>query len=90
MSKAGFELRKWVTNNSDLRNCISENKQSVVENTFSNTDDLSFVKSQFSVGVNDCKKVLGLEWDIDSDEIVFRCADLMEKARAIEPTKEIF
>ena len=87
MSEPGFELRKWVTNNTDLRNFISENEQSAVENTFSKTDDLSFVKSQFSVGVNDCKKVLGPEWDIDSDEIVFRFADLVEKARAIEPTK---
>ena len=54
MSEAGFELRKWVTNNTYLRNFISENERSVVENTFSKTDDFSFVKSQFSVGINDC------------------------------------
>ena len=54
MSKAGFELRKWVTNNSDLRNFISENEQSVVENTFSNHHHLlrpvAFLKSPLNHG----------------------------------------
>jgi len=44
-------------------------------------------ESPESKGSSRLKKVLGVEWDLDSDEFVFRFGDVISLARSLLPTK---
>lgn len=69
LSRAGFKLRKFVTNSIELRELIQDN---VVTTT--PTTDQSYAK--ISLGSNQCSapgyhKILGIQWDFMNDEFVF-------------------
>ena len=62
MSEAGFELRKWVTNNPSLRLFLELiNKDSPLM-----TSDCVDIPS-----VKEDKQVLGLDWNVIEDEFVY-------------------
>ena len=64
MHDAGFDLRKWASNSSELMKKIEMNE----------THDFT------PIGKNSTRKVLGITWDIKSDEIIFDFSDLVAEA----------
>jgi len=71
LSKAGLELRKWVTNDPKLRIFIESCK------TVSCTNS----------GSENRKQVLGLDWDTVSDEFLFGFDKFVKKCDGIFLTK---
>jgi hypothetical protein len=63
MKEAGFDLRKWLTNDSELQKFFDRGRE--VTKTIG--DDVTFAKSQVRTGTDGNHKVLGIEWDRDSD-----------------------
>ena len=68
LKEGGFKLRKWATNDQSLRILIENNEEDKVLST----DDVTYAKDALG---NDSpkgyKKVLGINWDNDKDELVF-------------------
>ena len=62
MSEAGFELRKWVTNDPSLRGVL-ELMDNDVPKVNSGCVDLPNLKEN--------KQVLGLDWNVVEDEFVY-------------------
>ena len=58
LSKAGFDLRKWVTNDSKLQNFFDSQENS--EAKILNETDITFSEEQFGLTKNNYKKVLGI------------------------------
>ena len=83
MSEAGFELRKWCSNNVELQEHFDGNKK--CENELSG-DDQTFVESQLGTQ-GEFKRVLGIEWDSESDDFIFRFTEFIEKGRSMKLTK---
>lgn len=48
---------------------------------------MTFIESQLKFVNNDLKRVLGVEWDTQSDELVFHFSSLIKLARSLETTK---
>ena len=67
MKEGGFNLCKWKTNSSIVRQRISEEMKE--------EDDKSEVK------------ILGLNWDTMSDELLFEFVSVMEYLKSLPPTK---
>ena len=71
---AGFDLRKWTSNSSKLMNKVEMNE----------AHDFT------PIGKNSTRKVLGITWDIKSDEIIFDLSDLVaETFKRITTKKSI-
>ena len=88
MLEAGFDLRKWVTNNSDFQKYFNQKENLVPRNhSFEENDDYTFLESQIKFVRNDLKRVLGVEWDTQNDEFVFHFSSLIDLARSLETTK---
>ena len=96
MSKGGFNLRKWRSNSSNLLKLIKNDripqKQSEPASNNPNEDDESYAKSQTTIGRNEesndtTVKVLGLNWDIVTDEFFFELSDLSRYGKSIPETK---
>ena len=83
MSEAGFDLRKWQTNDSKLQKFFDSQENSEIK-VFNETD-ITFSEEQFRPTKN--RKVLGLEWDIQSDEMVFQFEPFICLAKSLTPTK---
>ena len=78
MSEAGFELRKWATNNPSLRPFLELiNKDSLLM-----TSDCVDIPS-----VKEDKQVLGLDWNVIEDEFVYNFAKFLTKCEGMNLTK---
>jgi len=78
MKDAGLDLRKWMTNDEGLQRFFDGGKVSGE----TKVDDVTFAKSVTGTTVeNGHHKVLGLEWDRDSDELLFEFKDLIKKSK---------
>ena len=82
LSEAGFDLRKWVTNDIKLQKFFDSQENS--ETKILNETDITFSEEQFGPTKNNYKKVLGLEWDMQNDEIFFQfepfiCFDVWQR-----------
>ena len=64
MSEAGFYLRKSLTNDSKLQKFDSQENS---KTKILNESNITFSEGQFGPTKNNCKKVLGLECDIQND-----------------------
>ncbi|XP_057308167.1 uncharacterized protein LOC130646050 [Hydractinia symbiolongicarpus] len=84
MSKAGFELRKWFTNNNELQ--VFFDRRKGCDKTIG--DDMTFAKSQVN-GINKdySHKVLGLTWDKHTDCFLFDFNEFIRKSKACSFTK---
>ena len=76
LSQAGFNLRKRATNDSKL--------QKFFETKILNETEITFSEEQLGPTKNNYKKVLGLEWDMQNDEIFFQfepfiCFDVWQR-----------
>ena len=86
--EAGFDLRKWVTNNSTLQKYFNQKENLLFKNhSFEEKDDYTFLESQIKFVRNDLKRVLGVQCDTQNDELVFHFSSLIDLARSLETTK---
>ena len=69
MSEAGFDLGTWVTDDIKLQKIFDSQENSEIK--ILNETDITFSEVQYGPINNNYKKVLGLEWDIQNDGIVF-------------------
>ena len=70
---ASFNVRKWKTNSLELQNYIDK-----MERSISPSSDIK---------KNDKTKVLGIEWDIINDYLIYSFEDLVESFKSVLPTK---
>ena len=89
MAKGGFNLRKWKTNDPELRDKISSRETSKTSREVSRLEDEeTYAKSKLeSLGGMRGEKVLGLAWNCENDTLHFNFAHVIEKARNLEVTK---
>ena len=69
LSEAGFDLGTWVTDDIKLQKIFDSQEDSEIK--ILNETDITFSEVQYGPINNNYKKVLGLEWDIQNDGIVF-------------------
>ena len=62
LSEAGFDLRKWVTNDSKLQNFFDSQENS--ETKILNETNITFSEEQFGPTKINYKTVSGLEWHV--------------------------
>ncbi|XP_003391348.1 PREDICTED: uncharacterized protein LOC100639084, partial [Amphimedon queenslandica] len=72
LQKGGFNLRKFVSNSSELQKKISQKE---------------IGKEGIVALVRGSQKVLGVLWNVDTDELVFDLRDISREANEISPTK---
>ena len=85
LSKAGFNLRKFISNSEVL-----QQKFGLLEEIAKKDNAESYAKLAISKTVEPEKgetKVLGVLWDVKKDLFVFRIKILAKEAREIHPTK---
>ena len=75
LSEGGFELRKWKTNDSTIRYFLHQNEASY---------RLNLVETCEKKGI---RKVLGLNWNYQRDEILFEFQNLVNQANELTCTK---
>ena len=85
MSEAGFDLRKWTTNDRELNEYIAS-MEGKSNSPPPGNDNTYFKVMSPSINTHH-KTVLGMEWDTEKDEFVFRFDDLLKKCDSITQTK---
>ncbi|KAK3704843.1 hypothetical protein QZH41_005916 [Actinostola sp. cb2023] len=81
MQSGGFKLRKWITNDEQVRGHIT--REEVGAQCEKGKDEISY--AQTTVGVqmgSKGQKVLGLEWEREQDKIVFDLTAIHNKIRS--------
>ena len=71
----------------DIKLQIFFDSQENSETKILNETDITFSKEHYGPTNNNYKKVLGLEWDIQNDEIVFQSEPFICLAKSLTPTK---
>ena len=72
MLEAGFDLQKWVTNNSTMQKYFNQKKILLFKNhSFEENDDCTFLESQIKLVRNDLKRALGEKWDKENMNLFF-------------------
>ena len=86
LAEAGFDLRKWVTNDKELAEYIAprENEDS---NSLSKDNGMTYFEATSPNTTVEHKVVLGVGWDTTSDELIFHFDDLVSKCDTIKHTK---
>ena len=84
MKDAGLWLRKWTSNNSEPQNFFDSEEPSIKSSV---EDDTSSAQSQFPQSEDSFKRVLGIEWDLKSDKLIFRFDGFLKKGREMKLTK---
>ena len=83
MAVGGFKLRKWLTNDTALREHINKQESASDTKQVKRLDDFE-TYAQSSLGIprdSSCDKVLGLIWDCEEDLIKF---DLLKLVQSLE------
>ncbi|RUA05998.1 MAG: hypothetical protein DSY43_03210 [Gammaproteobacteria bacterium] len=86
MQSGGFKLRKWITNDEQVRGHIT--REEVGAQCEKGKDEISY--AQTTVGVqmgSKGQKVLGLEWEREQDKIVFDLTAIHNKVSQEVSTK---
>ena len=96
MSEGGFNLRKWKTNSQQLQETINKeervtksNCQNVSKDNNKTSVQSSTPDSSSNTSCNDdvFVKVLGMNWNTHSDEVIFSISELTEYANSVPLTK---
>ena len=96
LAKAGFNLHKWACSNAEIMNELNklEGKSSepVVSEREVTQDDSTLAKlsvGESAEGVNSSQdqKVLGINWNVERDEMYFDFEKLVKVTRSLNPTK---
>jgi hypothetical protein len=86
MLEAGFDLRKWITNDRELNEYIASRESEKINSQPQGDDSTYFEVMSPNIDTHR-KTVLGMEWDTSKDEFVFRFDDLIKKCDSITQTK---
>ena len=86
MAEAGFDLRKWKTNSKELQKYF-DNKETPIECNNKIVDDLSYLDTEVCSEESTYARVLGVEWDVESDTFVFRFDKFIDLAKSMSATK---
>ena len=86
LASAGFNLRKWETNNLVLRGITSQEK---ALNNIQNekTDESTYAQSQLGFNSHKFQKVLGMNTDTYNDFLVYEFVYIIAVASKLEITK---
>ena len=91
LKTGAFNLRKFLTNSRSLQRKIDEEESPLRDNTTGasdSTETFTQVTLGGTQGLHDGEhKVLGVAWNVSSDQIVFSLTELAEQAKNLEPTK---
>ena len=87
LSCAGFDLRKWVSNNTELQIYFNEKENNSKTSKKESEDDVTFLEAQLNHSNSIFKRVLGIEWDTESDEFIFRFSEFLKTAKMLDKTK---
>lgn len=91
LKTGAFNLRKFTTNSSTLQARVDAEELvhlSDSSHTSGATETFSQVTLGRAQGLREGEqKVLGVNWDVSSDQIIFSLDELAEQARRLEPTK---
>ena len=88
MAEGGFKLRKWLTNDEQVRSEIEIDTKADHKLNVVIEEDLSYAKS--SVGIKlgyKGQKVLGCEWDYEDDVIILDLTAFVERSKGMPVTK---
>ena len=66
IAEAGFDLRKWETNSKELQKYFDA-KETPIECDNKTVDGLSYLDTEFCSEESTYARVLGVEWDVESD-----------------------
>ena len=84
-AEGGFNLRKWMTNNRTLQKFIDSSEKVVIDD-FVEQENVSYAKEE--LGIHDkYKKVLGVSWDLNTDELIFEMEQLASNGLKLSYTK---
>ena len=82
MVEAGFDVRKWKTNTKELQKYFDNKEAPIERNNNEIVDDLSYLDTEFCSEQSKYTRVLGVEWDVESDKFVFRFKRFIDLAIA--------
>ena len=89
MAEGGFKLRKWLTNDPQVRAKIATETQTGDNQDVVTEEDISYAKS--SVGMKFRSKgqnMLGYEWDYETDVIAVDLMSVAQRAEGLPTTKQ--
>ena len=88
MAEGGFKLRKWLTNDAQVRAKMTKETQIGDKQDEVAEEDISYAKS--SVGMklgSKGQKVLGCEWDYEADVLSLDLTAIAQRAEGLPATK---
>ena len=88
MAEGGFKLRKWLTNDPQVRAKMATETQTGDKQDVVTEEYISYAKS--SVGMklgSKGQKVLGCEWDYEADVIAVYLMSVVQRAKGLPVTK---
>jgi hypothetical protein len=88
LSEAGFNLRKWVTNDKELAGYIAS-RENGDNNLLGKDNDMTYFEATSPNITVEHQVVLGVGWDTTSDELIFRFDDLISKCATVNTQKGI-
>ena len=89
LAAAGFKLRKFVTNSKKLYDLIAEDEKPPAEELHTE-EDQTYAKASLGVTAVEgpgITKVLGVQWNVPSDELQFDIGEVSQTMKDLEPTK---
>ena len=96
MSEGGFNVRKWKTNSQQLQETINKKESVTKSNSQNVSEDNNKTCFQSTTQVSSSNtssdddifvKVLGMNWNTHSDEVIFSISKLTEYANSLPLTK---
>jgi len=92
LAEGGFRLRKWKTNDRELKVSIDPQKQSgsTGSKVVRLDEEETYAKATLGLAAQGCaksEKVLGVVWDSELDVIKFMLTPIADKAEGLVPTK---
>ena len=100
MKQGGFNLRKWQSNSKELMKLINDSEASTLSNSTNNSklelenkgtfceDDQAYAKTELgSTTSDDETKVLGVNWDPESDQSYFDFSKIHEYGKELPITE---
>ena len=84
LKEGAFELRKWQSSDQQLQEFFDKHQHQVPSGV---NDDLTFSQTQLGTSDTTQNRVLGVSWDVKSDEFVFDFSMIVSSAKMTAMTK---
>ena len=83
MSSGGFKLRKWLSNHPDLEHEIVEKEQHISQGEITGDTQTAIANNEDTP----LHKILGLEWNVELDTVLFNFELTIDKVKEMKPSK---